>query len=72
MRDRKHTVEHTASVIVTNAEDELVTLIDYQEDGARALQSCTGLDGDRAGRGPATLIHPDQFGLGVSGAGEGA
>jgi protein SCO1/2 len=32
-----YTMEHTASVIVTDAEGELVTLIGYHEDGATAL-----------------------------------
>ena len=35
--DGGYTIEHTASVIVTDAQGELVTLIDYHEDPVAAL-----------------------------------
>jgi protein SCO1 len=35
--DGGYTMEHTASVIVTDAKGELVTLIDYHEEASSAL-----------------------------------
>jgi protein SCO1/2 len=42
-----YTMEHTASVIVTNADGRFVSLIDYHEDAATALSKLR-----RAIRGP--------------------